>query len=333
MERVDYESMVVQEFLNGHERGELNISPWYQRRAVWTTAHKAYLINSIFETMPVPSIYIRHTLDLESEKTVKEVVDGQQRVRSILDYRADLFAARHPEHSRRVHYSGLTSAQRNRFLMSKLPVAYLIGADDRDVIEIFGRLNAVSKTLNAQEKRSAQYSGEFHQFCLREAADRLSVWRELNIFSATEISRMAEVQFTAELAIALVNGMSDFSARRIDTAYKDWDEDFPDREEVGRRLERVYALITSLNPEAVKATIFTRSPVFYSLVLVLDAQPRLPSRNRLEEVMADIDSHFNDPRPATERPEADLAFVAACTASTQRIKSRQIRYDYIASFI
>lgn len=333
MERVDYESMVVQEFVNGHERGELNVSPWYQRRAVWTTAHKAYLINSVFETMPVPSIYIRHTLDLESEKTVKEVVDGQQRIRSILDYRADLFAARHPEHSRRVRYSELTSVQRNSFLMSKLPVAYLIGADDKDVIEIFGRLNAVSKTLNAQEKRSAQYSGEFHQFCLREAADRLSIWRELNIFSATEISRMAEVQFTAELAIALVNGMSDFSARRIDNAYKDWDEDFPDREDVGRRLERVYELITSLNPEAVKATIFTRSPVFYSLALVLDAQLKLPPRARLEEVMADIDSHFNDPRPTTERPEADLAFVAACTASTQRIKSRQIRYDYIASFI
>jgi hypothetical protein len=332
MERVDYESMVVQEFLNGHERGELNISPWYQRRAVWTTAHKAYLINSLFETMPVPSIYIRHTLDLESEKTVKEVVDGQQRVRSILDYRAGLFAARHPEHSRRVRYSELTSSQRKSFLMSKLPVAYLIGADDKDVIEIFGRLNAVSKTLNAQEKRSARYSGEFHQFCLREAADRLSIWRELNIFSATEISRMAEVQFTAELVIALINGMSDFSARRIDNAYRNGDEDFPDRENVGRRLDRVYDLIASLNPDAVKATIFTRSPVFYSLALVLDAQPKLPSRAKLEEVMADIDSHFNDPRPAAERPAADLEFVAACTASTQRIKSRQVRYDYIATF-
>jgi hypothetical protein len=333
MERVDYESMVVQEFVTGHERGELNISPWYQRRAVWTTSHKAYLINSIFETMPVPSIYIRHALDLETEKTVKEVVDGQQRIRSILDYRADNFAARHPEHSRRVRFSELTPAQRNRFLMSKLPVAYLIGADDKDVIEIFGRLNAVSKTLNAQEKRSAQFSGEFHQFCLREAAERLSIWRDLNVFTATEISRMTEVQFTAEVAIALINGMSDFSARRVDNAYREWDEDFPEREDVGAQLERVYGLVSSIDPELFTATIFTRSPVFYSLVLVLAAQTRLPSRGKLEELLVDVDSHFNDPRPAAERPEADLEFVAACTASTQRIKSRQTRFDYIESFI
>lgn len=333
MDRVDYESMVIQDLLNAHDRGELNVSPWYQRRAVWTNAHKSYLLNSIFVTMPVPAIYIRHALDLESEKTVKEVVDGQQRCRSIIEYRANGFAARHPAHKRRVLYRDLTQAQREAFLMAKLPVAYLIGADDSDVIEIFGRLNAVSKTLNAQEKRSAQWSGEFHQFCLREAVDRLPLWRGLNIFSATEISRMAEVQFTAELAMALVHGMADFSASRIDKAYQTWDEDFPERDDVGERLEAVYATLASLNPEAIKDTIFRRSPVLYSLVLALDDLDQLPNKRSLEESLVAIDARFNDPRPASERSEADIAFVAACTASTQRISSRQTRFEYIRSFM
>lgn len=333
MERVDYESMVVQDFLNGHDRQEVDVSPWYQRRAVWTTAQKAYLINSLFETMPVPSIYIRHVLDLENERTVKEIVDGQQRVRSIIDYHRGAFAARHPDHAQRVRYEQLTPSQRHSFLMAKLPVAYLIGADDTDVIEIFGRLNAVSKTLNAQEKRSAKHSGEFHQFCLREAASRVALWRELGIFSATEISRMAEVQFTAEVAMAMVNGMSDFSAARVDRAYKDWDEDFPSREDVAHRLERVYQLVVSLDSDAIGGTIFSRSPVFYSLLLVLDGMSRLPSRGALELALYDIDSHFNDPRPAAERPQEDLDFVAACTASTQRIRSREVRFDYIAGYV
>jgi len=333
MDRVDYESMVIQEIVNAHHREELNISPWYQRRAVWTVAHKSYLINSIFELMPVPSIYIRHTIDFEREITVKEVVDGQQRIRSILDYRADAFSARHPEHSRRVKYSELTQAQRQTFLMAKLPVAYLIGADDSDVIEIFGRLNAVSKTLNAQEKRSAQYSGEFHQFCLREAVTRLPIWRSANIFTANDISRMIEVQFTAELSMALVQGMTDYSAKRIDDAYKAWDEDFPEREDVARRLERIYKTVASLRTEIIKETIFGRSPVFYSLVLVLDSLPRIPGVAAIEQALVDIDARFNDPRPAAERPTEDVAFVAACTASTQRIRSRQTRNDYIASFL
>jgi hypothetical protein len=333
MERVDYESMVIQDLLNAYDRGELNISPWYQRRAVWTNAHKSYLVNSVFETMPVPSIYIRHTLDIEKEKTIKEVVDGQQRVRSIIDYKTNVFSARHPEHSTRVYYRNLSATQREAFLMAKLPVAYLIGADDSDVIEIFGRLNAVAKPLNAQEKRAAQFSGEFHQFCLGEAVDRLSIWRDLNVFTATEISRMTEVQFMAELAIGMVNGMSDYSAARINNAYRNWDEDFPEREAVGKRLNRVFSQVASLKKEVVKDTIFSRSPVFYSLVLALDGMQRPANRATLEQILIDIDSRFNDPRPIKQRPKEDIDFVAACTASTQRIRSRETRLQYIQSFM
>lgn len=333
MERVDYESMVIQDLLNAHEREELDVSPWYQRRAVWSNSHKAYLVNSVFETMPVPTIYIRHKIDLEREKTVKEVVDGQQRCRSIIDYKDNAFTARHPDHGRRVYYRDLSASQRQQFLMAKLPVAYLIGANDSDVIEIFGRLNAVSKTLNPQEKRAAKWSGEFHQFCLREAADRLPIWRNLGIFTANDISRMAEVQFSAEISMALVDGMSDFSAARVDAAYRQWDDDFPERQVVASRMSRVYDKIASVKPSAVRDTIFSRSPVFYSLVLVLDSLDRLPAGTELEETLAEIDARFNDPRPAAERAEEDLEFVAACTASTQRIRSRQTRFDYIDSFM
>jgi len=333
MERVDYESMVIQDLVNAHHRDELNVSPWYQRRAVWSDAHKSYLVNSIFETMPVPTIYIRHKIDLKREVTVKEVVDGQQRCRAILDFKNNRFTARHPAHARKVHFEDLSPAEREQFLMAKLPVAYLVGADDPDVIEIFGRLNAVSKTLNTQEKRAARWSGEFHQFCLREAVDRLPLWRGMNIFTATEISRMAEVQFTAEMAMALVDGMADFSAARVDNAYKRWDEEFPEREDVASRLEAIYEVIASLDPELIKGTIFSRSPVFYSLLLVLDELSKLPSNRELGEVLSEIDARFNDPRPATERPEDDVAFVAACTSSTQRIRSRQVRFAYIESFM
>lgn len=332
MERVSYESTVVQELLNAYDREELDISPWYQRRAVWTTAHKSYLVNSIFESMPVPTIYIRHALDLENERTIKEIVDGQQRLRSLIEYRQNLFTARHSEHSKRVKYSDLTTGQRHNFLMASLSVGYLIGADDADVIEIFGRLNAVSKTLNAQEKRAAMYSGEFHQYCLREAADRLPIWRGSNIFTATSIARMLEVQFTAELAIDLIGGMTDYSDSKINAAYRQWDEEFPERGKVAERFERVYRAISALRPGLIKDTIFSRSPVFYTLVLVLDNLPRLPLSSNIERVLVDVDARFNDARERDEAPTRDREFVEACTASTQRIKSRDIRFKYIKSF-
>ncbi len=273
--------------------------------------------------MPVPTIYIRHVIDIEGEKSVREIVDGQQRIRSILEFKAGEFRARHPAHRRPVHYSELSNAQKLAFASAKLPVAYLVGADDSDVIEIFGRLNAVSKTLNPQEKRSARFSPRAPPYCLRESANRLPLWRTLGVFSATEISRMQEVQFVAELSMALHGGATDFSSARIDRAYEAWDEEFPGRDDIQKRMGDALDLIASSRPEAIRDTIFrSRGPLFYSLVVALDQASHLPTASALEDALFAIDSRFNDDRPTAERPPEDVAFVDACKASTQRIRSR-----------
>ena len=86
MDRGEYQPLIIQDLVNLDRNDKLNLNPWYQRRSVWTSTQKAYLINTIFEKKPVPSLYIRHSLDLEKERSVKEVVDGQQRIRSVLEY-------------------------------------------------------------------------------------------------------------------------------------------------------------------------------------------------------------------------------------------------------
>src|SRR5208337_4734154 len=186
MDRVEYEKLVVQDIINQDKNRELDKSPWYQRRSVWTTPQKSYLINTLFEKKPIPSLYIRHSLDLEAEKSIREVVDGQQRIRAILEYVENKFAAKHPNYKLRVKYSELTRDEAKDFRLTSLSIGYLLGATDPDVIEIFGRLNSVAKTLNPQEKRNARFSGEFKQFCLKQAAIRLSLWRDLNIFTAND---------------------------------------------------------------------------------------------------------------------------------------------------
>ena len=42
MDRVDYESVVIQDLLNYHSRNELNISPWYQRRWLEPTSKSVF---------------------------------------------------------------------------------------------------------------------------------------------------------------------------------------------------------------------------------------------------------------------------------------------------
>jgi hypothetical protein len=333
MERVDYESLIIQDLLNMHKSDELNLSPWYQRRSVWTRPQKAYLINTLFERKPIPSVYIRHHLDMESEKSIKEVVDGQQRLRAIIEYAADQYPARHPEHKSPKNFRSLTPTERSKFLTTKIAVGYLINADDSDVIEIFGRLNSISKSLNPQEKRNAKFSGDFKQFCLKQASQRVNFWREHNIFSANDIARMVEVQFVSDLVYNIINDLSDFRPASLDKIYKDYEEEFALEEEMERRLEDVFSIIASMSPGAIKDTIFSRPPLFFSLFLILDSVRCGISASQLESSLKIIDERYNVDTPVHERARADADFVQAVSSSTQRIKSRKARDAYIRKYL
>ncbi len=326
MERVDYESIMLQDLLGYFDRNELDIAPWYQRRSVWSKSQKAYLINTIHENKPVPSVYIRHTVDLESEKTIREVVDGQQRIRCVIEYRDDRFPATHPAHKTPVHYSRLRPRERVHFLQSALSVGYLIGASDANVMEIFGRINSIAKTLNPQEKRNALFSGAYKQFCLNEAVQRLEFWRTNRIFTDTQISRMLEVQFIADLAMNFSEGhLLDFSAKLLNMYYKRYDECFPRASEVSKRLDRSFSRLLSLPEGLIRGTIFSTPQLLFSLMMVLDSFSRIKHREVIE-CLIDIDSRVEAVRTG-DRPDAMPANVygAFTSGNLHRIRSRNAR--------
>ena len=329
MDRVQYESMIIQDINGMSVRKELELNPWYQRREVWTRPQKSYLINTIFEQKPVPSIYIRHSLDIEKEKSIKEVVDGQQRIKAILEFIAGSFSARHPEHKKSVKYLELTKTQQEKFRLTSISVGYLIGATDADVIEIFGRLNSVSKNLNLQEKRNSKFGGDFKQHCLGEASRRVGVWRDLGIFSSNDIARMAEVQFVSELTISMLEGLQDYSAGQIDDFYKKYDDSFPQREDVESRMEAVFRKLVSVDKKAIKETIFSRAPLFFSLFLIVDAGKGALNGDRIEGALWSINERFHADIDIADRPNEEAEFVLACTSNLHRIKSRKIRDTYI----
>ncbi|MBP7415531.1 MAG: DUF262 domain-containing protein [Pyrinomonadaceae bacterium] len=333
MDRIEYQPTKVQDILDDFEAEKLDLNPWYQRRSTWSRPQKAYLINTIFEKKPIPSLFIRHSLDLEKEKSIKEVVDGQQRIRSILEFKNGDFAARHPEHATSVRYSKLLPRQKEEFRMTSLSIGYLIGASDPDVIDMFGRLNSVNKTLNLQEKRNAKYSGEFKQFCLKQASLRVQLWRNLGIFSANDIARMTEVQFVSELVVNLMRGLRDYSAAEIDRTYSQYEEDFTDESGIEKRCDAVFGKVVSLPVADFKDTIFSRPPLFFSLFLILDSMNAKISDKKLSSAIHEIDERFNSDVPVNERSQADAEFFVACQSNPHRIKSRQIRNDYIKSIL
>lgn len=332
MDRVDYQSLIVQDLINWNQHEELYLTPWYQRRSVWTRPQRAYLLNTLFEQKPIPTLYFRHTVDLEQDKSLREVVDGQQRIRAILDYVKNKFPALHPAHGKKVKYEKLSPDHKRQFRETQLSGGWLLGATDGDVIEVFGRLNSVAKTLNAQEKRNAQYSGEFKQFCLREAASRVSLWRDLKIFSANDIARMLEIEFISDFVLNLQVGLSDFTSRRLDTIYYENDETFKNAAKIKKRLDSCFSRIAAIPASTIRDTIFCRRPLFFSLLFVLDNIPTAKGQ-KLKSALLDVDGRFNTDKPVNERPKPDADFYVACRASTTRIASRRVRNTYLRRFL
>lgn len=332
MDRVEYQSLIIQDIINLEERGELNTTPWYQRRSVWNPGQKSYLINTLFEKKPIPALYIRHSLDLDRGISIKEVVDGQQRTRAIISFCKNELTARHPEYNKPIKFSELNKNQKQSFLLTTIPVGFLLGATDADVIDIFARINSVAKTLNAQEKRNAQFSGEFKQFCVTQSVKRTEFWKDYGIFTGNDIARMTEVQFISDVVMNLKDGLMAYSAAKVTKYYKEFDETFEGTEDLVTRLDKIFDTCVSLKPNSIKQTIFNRAPIFFSLIIALD-EIKKPDISKIEKGLAEIDNHFNSDIPVSERAKDEINFYNACSATTQSLPNRKTRVNYIKSFI
>ncbi len=73
--------ILKREISNLHVNRELVIQPEYQRLFRWSLVQKSHLIESILLELPVPQIFV-----IENQDGVLELIDGLQRVSTILQF-------------------------------------------------------------------------------------------------------------------------------------------------------------------------------------------------------------------------------------------------------
>jgi hypothetical protein len=86
MEKPERSLYTPYDFIEWREGGTLELTPKFQRRGVWTPAARSFFIDSLLRSMPVPPIYIRLTQAPEKNRVLRQVIDGQQRIASVLDF-------------------------------------------------------------------------------------------------------------------------------------------------------------------------------------------------------------------------------------------------------
>lgn len=141
------------------KRKELIVSPSYQRNDLWTSRQRIELIESILMGIPLPVIYL-----FEDRDGKKQVVDGRQRITTVVDFLNDEFALKDlkilPQYNGKT-FSMLPEKPQGFFEDFQL-LCYIIQppTPERVKYDIFDRVNRGGTKLNSQEMRNALYRGE-----------------------------------------------------------------------------------------------------------------------------------------------------------------------------
>jgi len=334
------------DFQSWQQQDSLNITPKFQRRAVWTTPAKSYLIDTLINQMPVPPLFIRVVQSDDRKKIVREVVDGQQRISAVLDFVAGKYTLSKTLDS---PYAGRSFGKLPIYAQDAITTFPFIceilqGISDKEVLEIFSRLNQNSVPLNDQELRNGTFFGYFKQSAYRLAYEHVGFWKSMNIFSDQKIARMLEVEFTSELLIAQMVGMQD-KKKSISTFYEKYDDEFPQRTKFEDRFRKTIDIIGQSLGENLKDTPFKRTPIFYSLFCAvyhrLYGLPKLKSSTpqkalsnteqqnllstvaRLSEALQQYEEDDDKLPPSLRR------FAIASSRQTDNIEPREIRASTI----
>ncbi|HUE70326.1 MAG TPA: DUF262 domain-containing protein [Pirellulaceae bacterium] len=276
-------------FVEWEKHKQLELNSAFQRRAVWSEKAKSYLMDTIIRGKPIPKVFIRQKINVSTKLSVHDVIDGQQRLRTILSYIKDGFVIskqHHPEYGG-LRFSQLPEDVQSQILSYEVSVDLLINLPNSEVLDIFSRLNSYAVILNEQEKLNAKYFGAFKVLADNVGRKYFEYWRNNRILSDREMLRMAEITLVADLMIAMLEGIK--AKRQISKFYGLYEKSFDqDVQTLEMRFDDVIGTIAILYPEGLSATEFSRPFMFYSLfTTIAHCLYTIPNLDAVQVVLAD----------------------------------------------
>lgn len=264
MKNFDTRTYNISDFIEWNENGHLELSPDFQRRSVWTEKAKSYLIDTIIRGKPIPKILISQRL--QGTKNVRIVVDGQQRLRTMLGfYNGDFKISRvHNEEYAGKTFDSLPKEVQNEYLKYELGVDLLFDMPYEDILDIFARINSYTVKLTTQEIYNARYVGYFKQTIFNYGLKYVSYWIDAEILTKANVSRMAEAEMSADLFVSLIDSVR--TNKGVEIYYKKYEEEEGDLPKAKEKFDKIMSYVGAIYPSAeLKNTNWKRTPLFYTL--------------------------------------------------------------------
>lgn len=284
----------------------------------------------------------------------REVVDGQQRIRTILSFidpsclpdfdpSQDDFTVRrsHNKEFAGKKFSAFDAEERRRIMDYQFSVhTFAADTDDREILQIFARMNATGLKLNAQEIRNSQFSGEFKTLAYSLAFQQLNRWRDWKVFSADHIARMLEAEMTSELMLLIMSGILQRKSTTLEKYYDDYDDVFPGSDQVAQRFRNTFDTIErNFTGEEIRR-LFSNRSIFYALfATVYGVQYGLPTPGKKylalpamkpAPLKSAVIANIKTSADRIKNDTAPLKVLRAARGATAHEKSRRTLIGYLA---
>jgi hypothetical protein len=315
-----------------YDDGQLDLAAEFQRNSVWPRAAKAYLIDTIIANKPIPQIFMQRHTSAQTGRPAYRVIDGQQRLRAVFEFLDDRYALTKTSGKKleKRKFSALPERLRDQILNYDFVVEELSGYTDRDIKDLFVRMNKYVVRLSPQELRHAREEGAFYDFVERIGA--WDIWRERKIFTPTQLARMRAVEFAAELTILLIEGPQD-KKEAIDLYYGEYQKSFKDGAAVERKLKIYLDWIESALPDLERSRF--RKPVdLYSLIGALSQQKLRSGSVDLDPDEAGECLREFERRLSLKRvPEEGARYLISASRQTDNLRPRLTRISILTDVL
>lgn len=254
------------------KRDQLELSPPYQRRSVWSDKFRSDFVTTVLMNYPCPAIFLFEEIRADGSFYYK-VVDGKQRLTTLFDFVTDKIPVAEDYPSMAIrgrNFSQLDDQDKLSVWRYAFSVEFIEQENESLINDIFNRINKNVAKLSQQELRHALFSGLFIVTAerLTEFMDDTLPPKFPNITGQSK-RQMKDVENVSTMLLFVEQGERGLSQSDIDDAYaireETWDEQEATIASFRSAVQFIAALLNEPTGQTIASSRMKNQADFFSL--------------------------------------------------------------------
>ena len=328
-------------FWENHQLNKYNYSPDYQRPSnVWSVTKKSFLIDTILKNFPIPPIFLHQHIDVNTGKTIYDIIDGKQRLTTIIDFIENRIFI--PDDFNEdgfgndelcgLYFKDLDNKENEEwkkiFWKYEITIEYIDTSQINIVNNIFDRLNRNGEPLTNQELRNAKYN-QTKFYSLIKNCSSIDFWDTL--LDKLEKNRLEHLEFVSELLFIILENkiFASDNAKIIDDLYEKYSKIDLNIDEIITHFKRISEMMESFSLNYEKYKIYGVSHLYglFGLAWTLDKRDI-----HIKDISEKLNSFYELLRKKSEEPNI-VEYRTSMSAGTKSKARKLKRINSLLSFL